>query len=204
LKNAIIAQDVSKSYNGFVVLNSVSFIVGFGEAYVVLGPNGAGKSTLFSIIAGVMKPSYGSVKVLGNVPFNPSTRLKISYLPPNPPLYPWLTVMENIDFYSSLYELDKSVIRQEAMELLERLGIRDLSNKLASKLSTGQSKLASIVLTLVVKPELLILDEPTTGLDPGMRKIVINLLRKYVSNRTTILMATILLMRLRSLQLVSR
>ncbi|MEM2612379.1 MAG: ABC transporter ATP-binding protein [Thermoproteota archaeon] len=186
----IIVKEVTKSYNGFTALNSVSFTVKSGEVYVVLGPNGAGKSTLFNIIAGVMKPSSGSVKVLGDAPSNPSTRLKISYLPPTPPLYPWLTVMENIDFYSSLYGLSRNDARKEAMELLEILGIKDLSNKLASKLSTGQGKLASIVLALVVRPELLILDEPTTGLDPGMRRNIINLLRKQTSNKTTILMAT--------------
>ncbi|MBO3800398.1 MAG: ABC transporter ATP-binding protein [Candidatus Brockarchaeota archaeon] len=189
-ESAIIIRDVSKSYNGFVALNSVSFTVKSGEVYVVLGPNGAGKSTLFNIIAGVMKPSSGSVNVLGGNPLDPSTRLKISYLPPTPPLYPWLTVMENIDFYASLYGFNKNTVRQEAAGLLETLGIRNLSNKLTSKLSTGQSKLASIVLALVAKSELLILDEPTTGLDPGMRKSIIDLLRKQVSNKTTILMAT--------------
>ncbi|MBO3839950.1 MAG: ABC transporter ATP-binding protein [Thermoproteota archaeon] len=188
--NIIVVKEVSKSYNGFIALGSVSFTVKSGEVYVVLGPNGAGKSTLFNIIAGVMKPSSGSVKVLDGNPLNPSIRLKISYLPSTPPLYSWLTVMENIDFYSSLYGLDRNAVRKEAMELLETIGIKDLSNKLASKLSTGQSKLTSIVLALVVKPELLILDEPTTGLDPGMRKNIVNLLRKQVSNKTTILMAT--------------
>ncbi|MEM1557501.1 MAG: ABC transporter ATP-binding protein [Thermoproteota archaeon] len=190
LENAIIVQDVSKSYDGFIALNSVSFTVKSGEAYVVLGPNGAGKSTLFNIVAGIMKPSSGSVKVLGGNPTDPSTRLKISYLPPTPPLYPWLTVMENIDFYASLYGFNKNTIRREAMRLLETLGIGDLSNKIASKLSTGQSKLASIVLALVTGSELLILDEPTAGLDPGMRKSIIDLLRKQVSNKTTVLMAT--------------
>ncbi|MEM2922091.1 MAG: ABC transporter ATP-binding protein [Candidatus Bathyarchaeia archaeon] len=189
-QEAVIAQGISKLYNGVSALDSVSFTVRSGEVYAFIGPNGAGKSTLFNIIAGVMKPSSGSVRVLGGSPFDPSTRLKISYLPSTPPLYPWLTVMENVDFYASLYGFNKKAVRQEAKNLLETLGVQELATKLSSKLSTGQMKLASIVLALAIEAELLILDEPTTALDPGMRRNVIELLRKRVSNRVTVLMAT--------------
>lgn len=98
--------------------------------------------------------------------------------------------MENVDFYTSLYGLNTKTIRQEAEELLEKLGIQELENKVSSKLSTGQMKLASIVLALAVNAELLILDEPTTALDPAMRRSVLDLLRERVSNGVTILMAT--------------
>lgn len=190
MREAVVAEGISKLYNSFIALDSISFTVRSGEVYAFIGPNGAGKSTLFNIIAGVMKPSSGSIKVLGGSPFDPSTRLKISYLPATPPLYPWLTVMENVDFYASLYGLNKKTIRQEAEELLEKLGIQELENKVSSKLSTGQMKLASIVLALAVNAELLILDEPTTALDPAMRRSVLDLLRERVSNGVTILMAT--------------
>ncbi|MCX8183457.1 MAG: ABC transporter ATP-binding protein [Crenarchaeota archaeon] len=190
VQEAVVAQGISKLYNSVVALDSVSFTVRSGEVYVFIGPNGAGKSTLFNIIAGIMKPSSGSIKVLGGNPFDPSTRLKTSYLPATPPLYPWLTVMENVDFYASLYGFNKKTIRQEAKGLLEKLGVQELATKLSSKLSTGQMKLASIVLALAVEAELLILDEPTTALDPGMRRSVLDLLREKVLNRATILMAT--------------
>lgn len=189
-QEAVVAQSISKLYNGVVALDSVSFTVRSGEAYAFIGPNGAGKSTLFNIIAGVMKPSSGSIRVLGGSPFDPSTRIKISYLPATPPLYPWLTVMENVDFYASLYCFNKNTVRQEAKRLLETLGVQELAAKLSSKLSTGQAKLASIVLALAVEAELLILDEPTTALDPAMRRSIIDLLRERVSKGVTILMAT--------------
>ncbi|MGB9717226.1 MAG: ATP-binding cassette domain-containing protein [Thermoproteota archaeon] len=189
-QEAVVAHRISKLYNGVVALDSVSFTVRSGEVYAFIGPNGAGKSTLFNIIAGVMKPSSGSIRVLGGDPFDPLTRIKVSYLPATPPLYPWLTIMENVDFYASLYGFNKNTIRQEARRLLETLGVQELATKLSSKLSTGQTKLASIVIALAVKAELLILDEPTTALDPGMRRSVLDLLRERVSNRVTILMAT--------------
>ncbi|MBO3754195.1 MAG: ABC transporter ATP-binding protein [Candidatus Brockarchaeota archaeon] len=189
-QEVVAAQGISKSYNSVVALDAVSFTVRPSEVYVFIGPNGAGKSTLFNIIAGVMKPTSGSIRVLGGSPFDPSTRLKISYLPATPPLYPWLTVMENVDFYASLYGFNRNTVRQEAKWLFEKLGVQELETRLSSKLSTGQMKLASIILSLAIEAELLILDEPTTALDPAMRRSVLELLRKKVSNRVTILMAT--------------
>ncbi|MBO3831766.1 MAG: ABC transporter ATP-binding protein [Candidatus Brockarchaeota archaeon] len=162
-QEVVAAQEISKSYNSVVALDAVSFTVRPSEVYVFIGPNGAGKSTLFNIIAGVMKPTSGSIRVLGGSPFDPSTRLKISYLPATPPLYPWLTVMENVDFYASLYGFNRNTVRQEAKWLFEKLGVQELATRLSSKLSTGQMKLASIILSLAIEAELLILDEPPSG-----------------------------------------
>lgn len=188
---AVLLDNISKRYNGFIALDNVSLRVKFGEIYVVIGPNGAGKTTLFNIISGVLKPSSGVVKVFGCDPSNPKIRYKISYLPSTSILYPWLTSMENIEYYASIYGLDKSSIKDKSNELFDYLEINNLKFKLTSKLSTGQSKLISIIITLIVEPELMILDEPTTALDPNMRKKILDLIHKLLTTKkTTIMFAT--------------
>lgn len=199
-QEVVAAQGISKSYNSVVALDAVSFTVRPSEVYVFIGPNGAGKSTLFNIIAGVMKPTSGSIRVLGGSPFDPSTRLKISYLPATPPLYPWLTVMENVDFYASLYGFNRNTVRQEAKWLFEKLGVQELATRLSSKLSTGQMKLASIILSLAIEAELLILDEPTTALDPAMRRSVLELLARKFQTELPSSWRLILLTRQKDLQ----
>ncbi|MEM2538600.1 MAG: ABC transporter ATP-binding protein, partial [Candidatus Methanomethylicia archaeon] len=136
----VLLDKVSKYYNGFKALDDVSLSIKRGEIYVVLGPNGAGKTTLFNIIAGVLKPSSGFVKVFGVDPSDPKIHHKISYLPSTSILYPWLTSMENIEYYASIYGLEKDVLKERSSELFDYFGINDLKFKLASKLSTGQSK----------------------------------------------------------------
>ncbi|MEM2137089.1 MAG: ABC transporter ATP-binding protein [Candidatus Methanomethylicia archaeon] len=186
----VLLDKVSKHYNGFKALDDVSLSVKRSETYVVLGPNGAGKTTLFNIIAGVLKPSSGCVKVFGVDPSDPKIHYKISYLPSTSILYPWLTSMENIEYYALIYGLGKDVLNERSSELFDYFGVNDLKFKLASKLSTGQSKLISIIITLIVEPELIILDEPTTGLDPNMRKKVLDLIRKLSLENVTIMFAT--------------
>lgn len=186
----VVLDKVSKHYNGFKALDNISLSVKRGEIYVILGPNGAGKTTLFNIITGVLKPSSGFVKVFGVDPSDPQIHYKISYLPSTSILYPWLTSIENIEYYASIYGLGKDVLNERADELFDYFGINDLKFKLASKLSTGQSKLISIIITLIVKPELMILDEPTTGLDPNMRRKVLDLIRKLSSENVTVMFAT--------------
>lgn len=186
----VLLDKVSKYYNGFKALDDVSLSIKRGEIYVVLGPNGAGKTTLFNIIAGVLKPSSGFVKVFDVDPSDPKIHHKISYLPSTSILYPWLTSMENIEYYASIYGLEKDVLKERSSELFDYFDINDLKFKLASKLSTGQSKLISIIITLIVKPELIILDEPTTGLDPNMRRKILDLIRKLSIENATVMFAT--------------
>ncbi len=162
------------------------------EFYGLLGPNGAGKTTLLRIIVGIFKPTKGTIIVNGvNILEEPiKAKKNIGYVPQENILSPHLTGMENLLYYAGLQGLPRSIARRRARELLEFFGLSEYAGVKVSKYSGGMMKKLSIAVGLIHDPPLLILDEPTTGLDPASRRDLWNLLLRLNKEGKTIIMAT--------------
>jgi len=180
---------VSYRYGNIVALKDIELDITYGEVFTLLGPNGAGKTTLLNIIAGILKPSEGKVIIKGiditKIP--QKIRRIIGFLPQENPLYNYLTGEENLMFYAGLYGIPRSEARRWCKELLQFLGLEAVAKKKVKTYSGGMKRRLSLATALINDPELLILDEPTTGLDPNARREFwryIDILRKQ---RTIIL-----------------
>ena len=165
-------RNISKRFGERYAVRSVSFEVSRGEVFGLLGPNGAGKTTLLSVIAGIIAPDEGEVALDGLNPSSPEARSMIGYSPQEPVVYEDLTGFENLMFYAGLHGLTGSEARRRCRELLELMGLSDYANRLVRTYSGGMKKKLSFAAALIGDPKLLILDEPTTGMDPGARRDV--------------------------------
>ncbi len=190
--NAIEVREVSKRFGNTLALNKVTFNVRKGEIFSLLGPNGAGKTTLLKIVCGIFPPDSGKVNVLGiDVLENPfEAKRKIGYVPQENIVYDKLSGWENIVFYASLYGLKSSHVKGKAEELIRKLGLEKHIKKLVKTYSGGLKKRLSLAVSLIHEPEVLVLDEPTVGLDPSARREFWNIIEDLRRNGVTILMAT--------------
>lgn len=187
-------ENLYKVYPGNIrALNGISFRVSRGEIYSILGPNGAGKTTTMKIIATLLKPTSGSVRVSGiDVASNPSAvRRIIGYVPQDLSADDELTGFENVVLQARLYGLSKSDAARKARELLEMVGLGDAANRLVRSYSGGMRRRLELAMGLVNDPELLILDEPTLGLDVQSRLALWEYIYRLKRERDlTILMTT--------------
>ncbi|WP_240912058.1 MULTISPECIES: ABC transporter ATP-binding protein [unclassified Thermococcus] len=182
-------ENVRKSIKGKEVLRGISLTVKPGEVHAYLGHNGAGKTTTFRLILGLLVPDSGRVEVLGMNPLkNPEVRARIGYLPEYDLLYPNLTVRDNLRRYALL----KGVYdEKELRELLEFFELVEYADKKVSSLSSGTQRRVAIARAFLGRPEVLILDEPTRGLDPEWRLKFKRFLREYAGeNRAAVLFST--------------
>lgn len=164
-------KNISKEFNGKAVVEDVSFYVPRGSIFGFIGPSGSGKTTTMRMLTGYYRPTSGEVQVLGRSPekFSRTERENIGYMPQSFGLYPNLTVWENLNFAASIYGLP--VARHDRlMEVLEFVELDKDRDKLASQLSGGMQRRLNLAATLVHKPELIFLDEPTAGIDPVLRR----------------------------------
>lgn len=184
---AIEIKNLTKFYGSNKALDDVSFSVKKGEIMGFLGPNGAGKSTTMNIICGCISPSSGSVAVGGfDVLENPkNVKKKIGYLPENPPLYLDMTVSEYLNF---VYELKKVTFDREShlQKVMERVQIYDKKDRLIKNLSKGYKQRVGLAQALIGDPEVLILDEPTVGLDPRQIIEIRNVIKSLRKDKTII------------------
>ena len=161
-----------------------------GEVVGLLGVNGAGKSTALALLSGALAPSRGRVEVLGrNLHASPSVRHHIGLLPERAPLYPQLTVEENLDFAGRLRGLRGKALSQARNKMVEQLDLGGFQRRLCSRLSRGMAQRAAIAQALIHSPDILILDEPTAGLDPAQAQELRNLIRR-VSPDCAVLLAS--------------
>lgn len=187
---SIVVQGVTKFYGEQKALDNVSFEVKTGEIVGFLGPNGAGKSTMMKIITGFIPASSGNVTVNGCSveDGSPEVKKKIGYLPENNPLYPEMYVREYLGFVASLYKTGlpvKSLVRN----IIETTGLGAEQNKTISSLSKGYRQRVGLAQALIHNPEVLILDEATTGLDPNQIVEIRNLI-KEAGLRKTVMLST--------------
>ncbi len=153
-------------------VNAVSFDILRGEVFGLLGPNGSGKSTTIKIILGLLHKTSGLVSIFGKLPTDVETKRRIGYLPEESYLYPFLNARETLDYYARLFELDRAVRKRRIDELLDMVGLAGAQFRPVREYSKGMQRRIGIAQALINDPEFLILDEPTTGLDPlGTRQI---------------------------------
>ncbi len=164
-----------------------------GEIFGLLGPNGSGKSTTMKLLLGLLHPTSGSVSILGTPPRRVATRQRIGYLPEESQLYQQLTAAETLHFYGGLFGLQRNVIRERTNALLDMVGLAHAANRPVGEFSKGMARRIGLAQALINDPDLLILDEPTAGLDPvGCRQIK-DLLRALASRGKTIMLSSHLL-----------
>jgi ABC-2 type transport system ATP-binding protein len=153
-------------------VDDVTFEINRGEVFGLLGPNGSGKSTTIKIMLGLLHRTSGRVMVLGKRPSDVAVKKRIGYLPEESYLYPFLNARETLDYYGKLFELDRRTRRRRIDELLDMVGLTAVQFRQVREYSKGMQRRIGIAQALINDPELLILDEPTTGLDPlGTRQI---------------------------------
>jgi len=169
-------------------LKGISLEVNEGEIFGLLGPNGAGKTTLMEIVVGLRRPDRGSVQILGREVSRETSRL-VGFCPQELLLYGDLTGFENVEFYASLYGLSGREVRERLKELSELVDEGVLS-KVVSKMSGGQRRRVNLIVALIHRPVLLVLDEPTVGLDPDARREFWEVIRSLRDGGTTVLLST--------------
>lgn len=181
-------SQLSKKYNEQTVLNNISFNIGEGEVVGFLGPNGAGKTTTMRIIAGSLAYESGSVKVCGLEVKNNALKTKalIGYLPEQNPLYTDMYVKEYLLFVAEAYKLGKEK-HQRVNELIDTVKLRPEFHKKIGQLSKGYRQRVGLAQALIPNPKVLILDEPTTGLDPNQLEEIRNLIQEIGQDRTVLL-----------------
>jgi len=190
LEELLVVDSVWKRFGDKVVLKDVSLVVHSGEVVGLLGPNGAGKTTLLRIISGVLKPDQGTVSIKGFNPIDSRARKLIGFCPQEPGLIPDLTGFENMLFYARLQGLDGKSVVNRIKELSGIVSLTDDIDRLVRKYSGGMKKKLGLAITLIHDPEILILDEPTTGMDPGVRREVWRIIEEERKRGKGILIAT--------------
>jgi ABC-2 type transport system ATP-binding protein len=182
---AVEVADVAKSFGGVQALRGVSLRVHAGEVYGLLGPNGSGKTTLIRSLLGMVKPDSGSVRVLGRTMPDLSVLPQVGYMTQAAALYPDLSVVENVRFFAAISGADANV--DEALRFVAMEGRPD---SVVATLSGGMRTRVSLACAIVHRPQLLLLDEPTVGVDPELRRRLWEQFRGMAAGGTTILVSS--------------
>lgn len=190
---SIALTNIRKSYGSQTVLQSLNLTIDKGELVAFLGPNGAGKSTTMKIMTGLLNPDNGVAKVCGfNVAKEPKeVRARVGYLPENNPLYLDMYVREYLAFVAESYGVSKNVA-ERVEEVIDQIGLTPEASKRIGQLSKGYRQRVGLAQALINDPEVLILDEPTTGLDPNQLVEIRQIIRQLAKEKTVILSTHIL------------
>ncbi|ABZ76364.1 ABC transporter related [Shewanella halifaxensis HAW-EB4] len=182
-------KGLSKSYGNKQALKQVDITLDAGRPIALVGPNGAGKTTLFSLLCGYITPTSGEVSLLGHKPGSPELLGRIASLPQDAALDPNLDVVTQLTFFATLQGYAKKEAKAEALRVLSLVDLADSAQQKPKSLSHGMSKRVSIAQALIGSPELVLLDEPTAGLDPANAKKIRELV-KALSDKTTFVISS--------------
>lgn len=184
-------KNVSKKYGNFKAIDDISFKIEKGEIVGFLGQNGAGKTTTMKLITGFLEPTCGEVLIDGKK-LTQKSKQKIGYMPENTPLYSSLTVREFLDFMAELKGLKKIERKESINKLIKKLNLTEVEKVLIKNISRGYKQRVSLAGALIGNPEILILDEPTVGLDPKQIIEIRNLIKSLKNEHTVLLSSHIL------------
>ncbi|MDF2531075.1 MAG: transporter ATP-binding protein [Clostridia bacterium] len=189
---AIEINNLSKKFGSFTAVNNISFSIPKGKIFGFLGPNGSGKSTTIRMLCGVITPTSGEGRVLGFDLYKNTEQIKqnIGYMSQRFGLYEDLTVNENIDFYGSIYLLAKEEMNERKKQLIEIAGLVGKEKFLAGTLSGGMKQKLALCCALIHQPQLLVLDEPTAGVDPVSRREFWKVITQLTATGITVLVTT--------------
>ena len=191
--------DLAKTYRdfwgraAFPALTGIDLTVARGESHALLGPNGSGKTTTLRILLGLMRPTRGEVRLFGRDPTEPAARVRVGFLPEQSSLHGFLRARETLDIFARLYGVPRAERARRTSELLARLELTGAAKKRVRELSHGMRRRLALGVALVGTPELLVLDEPTAGMDPLVRESVLALFKEHMEKGGTLLVTSHLL-----------
>ena len=190
--NVLECEGLVKAFDDLVAVDGVGFHIGAGETYGLLGPNGAGKTTSISMIAGILESDAGQVTVGGTEITTHTTegKAQIGYVPQDIAIYPDLSARENLRFFGKLYGIPKDRLNERIDEVLEVIGLSDRSDDRTEEYSGGMKRRLNIGIGLLHSPSLLILDEPTVGVDPQSRNAILESVEQLGRTGTAVLYTT--------------
>lgn len=188
-ETAVLVEDITKNYGSFRAVDSLSFEVHKGEIFAMLGPNGAGKSTTIRMILDILKPDSGRIQVLGET-ISDTLKNRIGYLPEERGLYKDVKIIDMMAYLGTLKGMTNKQARKKAEELLMRLALSDHYDSKAKELSKGMQQKVQFAVTVMHEPELIIVDEPFSGLDPVNTLVIKELITEIKENGTAIIMST--------------
>ncbi len=188
----IIIKNLTKHYGNLTAVSGLNLDISAGECFGFLGPNGAGKTTTIKLLAGLLKPNDGTIKISGYDIQKDPQKVKgiIGYIPDKPFIYEKLTGGEFLDFVAELYQVNGNFVREKREELLNLFAIKDFENELVEAYSHGMRQKLVITAALIHNPKVIIVDEPMVGLDPkGMRQVK-EIFKQLTKSGVTIFMST--------------
>ena len=187
-------KNVTKKYGKVVAVDNINFTINDGEIIGLLGPNGAGKSTTMNMITGYIEPTEGTIVIDGyDISKKPrKAKREIGYMPEGVPLYTDMTVKEFVTYMAEIKKVDRKTRKEKIEKIIEETGLKDVEKKLTRNLSRGYKQRVSMAGALVGEPKILILDEPTVGLDPKQITEIRNLIKELGKTHTVILSSHIL------------
>jgi ABC-2 type transport system ATP-binding protein len=186
----IVLDSLRKSFGAITAVDGLSLSIEPGEVFGLLGPNGAGKSTTIAMTVGLLRPDAGSVRIDGGDPADAAVRARIGVAPQTLAVYEELSARENLMFFGSLYGLDRAVRARRAGELLDLVGLADRAGDRVGKYSGGMKRRINLACALVHDPAVVLLDEPTAGVDPQSRHAIFEIVRALQAEGRTIVYTT--------------
>jgi ABC-2 type transport system ATP-binding protein len=195
MKTIVQISDIVKRYGQFTAVGGLTLDIPIGEIFALLGPNGAGKTTIIKLLMGMLQPTSGELTVGGLDAFRDSVAVKriVGYLPDEPLFYDFMRGREIIRFVGEMHGLDRKTIDSRSAELAERLLLADAMEEFAENYSRGMKKKLGLICALLHEPPLVVLDEPTNGLDPHGTAVLHDLMREIAQADRTVLFSTHLL-----------
>lgn len=192
MKNVIEVENLVKKFGSFVAVNNLTFTVGEGEIFGLLGANGAGKTTTIRMLCGLLSPTSGKISVAGYDAYTQPEQIRanIGYMSQKFSLYSDLTVWENIRFFGGIYGLWGKALKGRALELVEDFKMHDFKDIMVESLPVGWRQRISLAVSLVHKPPVIFLDEPTSGVDPVARRMFWETIHHISSLGTTVIVTT--------------
>lgn len=186
-------KHLSKNYNKIKALQDISLFLPKNEIVFLVGPNGAGKSTLIRLLSGYLQPTEGNVWIEGqDVQTNRNILSYMGYVPENSPLYPEMNVYEYIKYVAGLWQMDKKEFEKHLRVVVDKLQLSEVLTQRIDTLSKGFRRRVGIAGALIHNPEILILDEPTEGLDPNQKHQIHQFIKEYAKNRLIIISSHIM------------
>lgn len=182
-------QDLTKKYQNKVVVDNLNIEIRRGEIFGLLGPNGAGKSTTMNMICSIVKPTAGSIELFGKNPWKHKKEVihKIGYIPQELAIHGNLKAWENVELFTSLYGIKGSNLKASVEESLKYVGLLERKQEFAKNFSGGMKRRLNIACAIGHKPDLLIFDEPTVGIDPQSRNFILEKIKESNENGATVI-----------------
>jgi ABC-2 type transport system ATP-binding protein len=183
-------EEVSRSFGNLLAVNRFSLEIPQGEIFGLLGPNGAGKSTLISMLCGLLLPSSGSVRVNGLPPVSMEAKRRIGIAPQSLAIYEELSAQANLDFFGRLYGLGGAALKSASARVLDFVGLADRAGDRVEQYSGGMKRRLNLAIALLHDPDILLLDEPTVGVDPQSRNRLFESVLELKQRRKTVVYTT--------------